>query len=332
MFYWKEPEKDQVNKEQKRNGCGSSSRTSFTEVIRLTTKKPLRVGQLLEKNIKWLFPLPTGLFIFLMMIFPVLYTFYVSLTDWDMISGGMISFIGLDNYVNLLKEPRFFNAVKLTLYFTLIAVGVEVILGVLIALILNRDFRGKNLVKLILLLPMVATPVAIGLAWTLFYEPTIGLGNYGLKLLGLPPSQWLGSKMMVIPSLALVDIWEWTPMITLIVLAGLAGLPQESFEAAIVDGATRLQIIRYVTLPLLRPTILIALVLRSIDALKTFDIIYVMTTGGPGFASETLNIFAYNLSFNYFRFGAASAALVALFTLVLACNLVVLWMRKTYEL
>ncbi|HBL36771.1 MAG TPA: sugar ABC transporter permease [Firmicutes bacterium] len=267
-----------------------------------------------------------------MMIFPVLYTFYVSLTDWDMISGGLISFIGLDNYINLLKDPRFFNAVKLTLYFTVLAVGVEVILGVFIALVLNRDFRGKNIVKLFLLLPMVATPVAIGLAWTLFYEPTIGLGNYGLKLLGLPPSQWLGSKAMVIPALALVDIWEWTPMITLIVLAGLASLPQESFEAAFVDGASRFQIIRYVTLPLLRPTILIALILRCIDALKTFDIIYVMTTGGPGFASETLNIYAYNLSFNYFRFGAASAALVALFTLVLACNLIVLWMRKTYEM
>ena len=279
-----------------------------------------------------MFPLPTGLFIFLMMIFPVLYTFYVSLTDWDMISGGRISFIGLDNYVNLLKEPRFFNSIKLTLYFTIMAVGIEVVLGVAIALILNRDFRGKNLVKLILLLPMVATPVAIGLAWTLFYEPTIGLGNYALKLLGLPASQWLGSSKMVIPSLALVDIWEWTPMITLIVLAGLASLPQEAFEAALVDGATPLQIIRDVTLPLLRPTILIALVLRCIDALKTFDIIYVMTTGGPGFASETLNIYAYNLSFNYFRFGAASAALVALFTLVLACNLLVLWMRKTYEL
>ncbi len=296
------------------------------------SKKPFRVNQLIEKNIKWIFPLPTVLFIFLMMIFPLIYTFYVSLTDWDMISGGQISFIGLDNYVSLFKEPRFFNAVKLTLYFTILAVGVEVILGVAIALILNRDFRGKNLVKLMLLLPMVATPVAIGLAWTLFYEPTIGLGNYALQLLGLPPSAWLGSSKMVIPSLALVDIWEWTPMITLIVLAGLAGLPLETFEAAVVDGASRLQIIRHVTLPLLRPTILIALVLRCIDALKTFDIIYVMTTGGPGFASETLNIYSYNLSFNYFRFGAASAALVALFTLVLGCSVLVLWMRKTYEL
>jgi multiple sugar transport system permease protein len=298
----------------------------------LFSKKPFRVNQLIEKNIKWIFPLPTVLFIFLMMIFPLIYTFYVSLTDWDMISGGQISFIGLDNYVSLFKEPRFFNAVKLTLYFTILAVGVEVVLGVAIALILNRDFRGKNLVKLMLLLPMVATPVAIGLAWTLFYEPTIGLGNYALQLLGLPPSAWLGSSKMVIPSLALVDIWEWTPMITLIVLAGLAGLPLETFEAAVVDGASRLQIIRHVTLPLLRPTILIALVLRCIDALKTFDIIYVMTTGGPGFASETLNIYSYNLSFNYFRFGAASAALVALFTLVLGCSVLVLWMRKTYEL
>lgn len=285
----------------------------------------------MEKNIKWIFPLPAAVFILVMMVFPILYTFFVSFTDWNMSSGGTANFIGLGNYVAMFQEPRFYNAFWLTLYFTVLAVSVETVLGVIIALILDREFRGKNLAKLILLLPMVATPVAVGLCWTLFYEPTIGLGNYALKLLGLPTSKWLASKLAVIPSLALVDIWQWTPMISLIVMAGLASLPTEPYEAALVDGATRWQTLRRITLPLLRPTILIAMVLRSIDALKTYDIIYVMTAGGPGFASETLNIYAYNLGFGYFRFGAASSALVALFAIVLGFSLVVLKIRKTYD-
>ena len=289
------------------------------------------MNRFIERNLKWIFPLPAVLFVLLMMVFPIIYTFYVSFNNWDMISGGTMSFIGLQNYIDMLREPRFYNAVGLTLYFTVLAVSVETVLGVAIALILNRDFIGKNLAKFFLLLPMVATPVAIGLAWTLFYEPTIGLGNYALKMLGLPVSKWLASDLTVIPSLALVDIWEWTPMIALIVMAGLAGISTEPYEAAVVDGASPFQILRRVTLPLLSPTILIAVVLRSIDALKTFDIIYVMTTGGPGFASETLNLYAYNLSFNYFRFGAASSALVALFAIVLGCSVFVLWTRKSSE-
>ncbi|HEX3045795.1 MAG TPA: sugar ABC transporter permease [Bacillota bacterium] len=291
----------------------------------------MKISGFIERNVKWLFPLPAVIFILVMMVFPILYTFFVSFTDWNMSSGGTINFIGLGNYVAMFQEPRFYNAFWLTLYFTILAVGVETVLGVIIALILDREFRGKNLAKLILLLPMVATPVAVGLSWTLFYEPTIGLGNYALKLLGLPTSKWLASNFAVIPSLALVDIWQWTPMISLIVMAGLAGLPTEPYEAALVDGATPLQTLRRVTLPLLRPTILIAVVLRSIDALKTYDIIYVMTAGGPGFASETLNIYAYNLGFGYFRFGAASSALVALFAIVLGFSLIVLKIRKTYD-
>ena len=280
---------------------------------------------------KWLFPLPAAIFIISMTAFPVAYTIWVSLTDWSMTSAGEAHFVGLKNYVALFSDARFFNSVKLTLYFTILSVSVETVLGVAIALILNRELKGKNLAKGILLLPMVATPVAIGLAWTLFYEPTIGLGNYALQLLGLPASKWLASTTSVIPALAIVDIWEWTPMVTLIVLAGLAALPHDPYEAAMVDGANNWQVFRYITLPLLTPTILVAVVLRGIDAFKTFDIIYTMTSGGPGFASETLNIYAYNLGFGYFKFGAASSALVALLALVLGSSLLVLWMRKSWE-
>ncbi len=289
------------------------------------------MNRFIERNIHWIFPLPAVIFVVAMMGFPILYTLWVSMTDWSMASGGEAHFVGLANYLALFSDDRFYNATWLTFYFTILAVGVETVLGVAIALVLNREFRGKNFAKTILLLPMVATPVAIGLAWTLFYEPTIGLGNYVLKMFGLPASTWLASKSMVIPALAIVDIWEWTPMVTLIVLAGLAALPTDPFEAAEVDGASSWQIFRYVTLPLLTPTILVAVILRSIDAFKTFDIIYTMTAGGPGFASETLNIYGYNLAFGYFRFGAASSILVALLALVLGFNLLIILARRRWE-
>jgi multiple sugar transport system permease protein len=289
------------------------------------------LNRFIERNIVWIFPLPATIFILIMMAFPVLYTIWVSFTDWSVSSGGDINFVGLKNYVDLFQDPRFYNAVKMTFYFTILAVGVETVLGVAIALILNREFWGKGIAKTILLLPMVATPVAIGLAWTLFYEPTIGLANYTLKGMGFEGSNWLASKDMVIPALAIVDIWEWTPMVALIVLAGLASMPTEPFEAAKVDGATTIQTFRYITLPLLFPTILIAIVLRSIDAFKTFDIIYTMTAGGPGFASETLNIYAYTLGFGYFKFGMASSALAALLAIVLGFSILTLWVRKMWE-
>lgn len=289
------------------------------------------MNRFIERNIVWIFPLPATIFILIMMAFPVLYTVWVSFTDWSVSSGGDINFIGLKNYADLFEEPRFYNSVKMTFYFTTLAVGVETVLGIAIALILNREFWGKGIAKTILLLPMVATPVAIGLAWTLFYEPTIGLANYTLKGMGFEGSNWLASKDMVIPALAIVDIWEWTPMVALIVLAGLASMPTEPFEAAKVDGATTIQTFRYITLPLLYPTILIAIVLRSIDAFKTFDIIYTMTAGGPGFASETLNIYAYTLGFGYFKFGMASSALAALLAIVLGFSILTLWVRKMWE-
>lgn len=291
----------------------------------------MTMSRFVEKNLRWVFPLPAALFVLVMMIFPIVFTIYLSLNDWNMLSGGAITFVGLRNYAEMLANKRFWSAVIRTIYFTVLAVGLETILGVAVALVLERKFVGKGVAKLILLLPMVTTPVAIGLAWTLFYEPTIGLANYVLRTFGLPASNWIASNTAVIPSLAVVDIWEWTPMIALISMAGLASLPAEPFESAMVDGASAFQRLRHITLPLLGSTIIVAIVLRGIEGLKTFDIIYVMTAGGPGQASETLNIYSYNLSFNYFRFGAASATLIALFLLVLGSTLAMLRLRKTYD-
>jgi len=287
------------------------------------------VSRWIERRLKWVFPLPAVIFILVMMAFPIAYTFYISLTEWSMSAVTPPKFVGLANYVKLLgADPRFLKAVLRTFYFTMLAIAGETILGVTLALLLNRDFPGKNLVKTLFLLPMVATPVAIGMVWLLMYEPTIGFMNYFLHVLHIPPQPWLALEKSALPSLVLVDVWQWTPMIALIVLAGLASLPADPFEAAEVDGANPAQILWHVTLPMLRPTIGVAVILRSIDALKTFDIIYSMTLGGPNYSTETLNLYGYTLGFSYFKLGAASSLLMIFFAIVLGVVIFLNWARK----
>jgi len=285
-----------------------------------------------ERNLRILFPLPAIIFIALLMVFPVLYTLYLSFTNWNLTSGMPAEFVGLRSYLRVLAEPRFLHALGRTFAFTVFAVGIEAFLGVAIAIILNRAFVGKSIAKLLLLLPLVATPVAVGIVFNLFYDPTIGLLNFALNALGLPQGRWVSSENTVLMSLVLVDVWQWTPMITLIVLAGLAGLSEEPTEAARVDGASERQILRYVTIPMVMPVILTAMILRLIDALKTFDIIFAMTGGGPGYASETLNIMGFKYSFEYFRMGQASVILVVLFLVVLLCSLGIMKLRTASEL
>ena len=284
-----------------------------------------------ERNLQILFPLPAVVFIGLLMVFPILYTLYLSFTNWNLTSGMEPSFVGINSYLRVFSEPRFLHALGRTFTFTVFAVAIEVVLGVAIALILNRAFVGRSVAKLLLLLPLVATPIAVGIVFNLFYDPTIGLLNFALHALGLPQGRWVSSENSVIASLVLVDVWQWTPMITLIVLAGLAGLSEEPAEAARVDGASDWQILRFVTIPMVMPVILTAMILRLIDALKTFDIIFAMTGGGPGYASETLNIMGFKYSFEYFRMGQSSVILVALFLVVLLCSLGIMKLRASSE-
>jgi multiple sugar transport system permease protein len=282
----------------------------------------------IEKNIKWIYTMPAVLFVAVMMVFPVGYTLWLSFHEWDMSNVTPPLWVALENYKALFADELFRESVWLTFYFTVVAVLIETVLGILLALLMNQHFVGKGLVKTLFLLPMVATPVAVGLVWVLIYEPNIGIANMFLQALGLPPQEWLASPELVMPSLILVDIWEWTPMIALIVLAGLVSLPKDPYEAAIVDGANKFQVFWHITLPLLKPTIYSAVLLRLIDALKTFDIIYATTQGGPGTASQTLNIYGYVLGFQYFKIGQASALLMIFFAIVLALSVLMIVFRK----
>ena len=282
-----------------------------------------------EEHPVLVFTLPAVIVVFVLMVFPVFYTVYMSLHSWFASSLTAPEFIGLQNFKRAFtQDERFRNAIWLTIYFTVLATALQLVLGVALALLLNRPFRGKGFFRSIFLMPMVATPVAIALVWMMMYNPTLGVMNYLVGLVGLGPYKWVSDVRFVIPALAVVDTWEWTPLITLITLAGLATLPLEPYESALMDGATPTQMFWRITLPLLRPTIIVALLFRSIDCLKTFDIIYVMTAGGPGFASETLNVYTFQVGLFYFHIGYACSLLVILFALVLGVSLVLIKVRR----
>lgn len=281
-----------------------------------------------NRNLKWIYVLPALLFVLLMMVLPVLYTVRLSFFEWSMSAVSPPVFVGFANYAALFKDERFWDATVNTFYFTIVALAIEVTLGLAVALLLNRKFKGKNVAKTVMLLPMVATPVAMGMVWMLMYEPSIGAANMLLKAIGLEPQLFLASMTQVIPSLILVDVWQWTPMVSLILLAGLSTLPTDPYESADVDGANAWQKFIHITLPLLMPTIIIATMLRLIDVLKTYDIIYATTQGGPNLKSETLNIYGYVLGFQYFKFGYASALLVVFFLIVLALTLLLIMFRN----
>jgi len=259
-------------------------------------------------------------------VFPWLFTLWMSAFEWKI--GGTPHFVGFDNYTGLFTNRRFLEAVVRTFYFTALAVIVPLILGTIAAMIFHREFKYRGILRGVFIMPMMATPVAVALVWTMMFHPQQGVLNYLLSLVGLPPSQWVYSPTLVIPSLVLVEVWHWTPLIMLIVLGGMAALPTEPYESARLDGASEWQLFRYITLPLVAPFLFVAGVIRTIDALKTFDTIYVITSGGPGTASETINLYLYLQAFAFYNIGNASAVVVVFFAIILALALLLLHVRQ----
>src|SRR5690606_30176661 len=199
------------------------------------------------------------------------------------------------------------------------------------ALVFDARFPLRGFLRGIFVMPMMATPVAIALVWTMMFHPQLGVLNYLLSLVGIPAQEWIFNPDTVIPSLVAVETWQWTPLVMLIVLGGLASVPREPFESAEIDGANAWQQFRYLTLPMIAPFIMVATIIRTIDALKSFDIIYAMTQGGPGTASETINIYLYNTAFAYYKIGYSSAMVIVFFVLIIVMSMVLLMVRQRMQ-
>lgn len=278
-----------------------------------------------------LFVLPALLLTLVVIAFPLGYTLYQSMTNWVITSPNPPKFIGLANYAELLQDARAMQSLGRTLLITVCSVSLQMVLGVAMALVMNKHFFGRGLFRTLALFPVVATPVAISLIFVTMMNPQTGVLNHFLTSLGLNAQQWIYAEKSVLPALILVDTWQWTPFVMLIALAGLATLPSEPYEAAKIDGANAWQTFWGITLPMLMPSLFVALLFRAIDTLKLFDTIYAMTQGGPGTASETINLYLYTLSFNYFRMGYASSMVIALLVLVLGITLLLIRARKLAE-
>jgi multiple sugar transport system permease protein len=284
-----------------------------------------------NRHRKWLFAAPAMIFVGLLIAVPLAWTVYLSLTDAQGSVRAESRFVGIANYLKVFGDTeRFWPAVLRTFTFTGGAVAAEMLLGMGIALLLWRPFKGEKWVRVAILLPLVATPVAVGMMWRLIFDPNIGFANQFLSWFGIPSQPWLSGQTTALPTLIFVDVWQWTPMIVLILLAGLTSLSEEPDEAARIDGANSWQRFRFVTLPLLRSTVIVAIVLRGIDALKTFDILY--ATKGKGGGSfhevETLNVYAFGLSFDYNDYGIASTVLILFFLLIIALMWMITYRRK----
>jgi multiple sugar transport system permease protein len=283
---------------------------------------------------KWLFAAPAMAFVAVLIIFPVAWTGYLSLTDAEGSVRAESEFIGFQNYLDVLSDTdRFWPAVWRTVFFTGVVLLVEVVLGMAIALLLWRPFRGEKWVRVAILLPLVATPVAVGMMWRLIFDPNIGMANQLLSYVGIGPQPWLSGQGSALPTTMFIDIWQWTPMVVLILLAGLTSLSDEPQEAALIDGASTWQRFRHVTLPLLMPTVIVAILLRGIDALKTFDILYATKgRGGGSFHEvETLNVYAYGLSFDYNDYGVSSTVLIIFFLIIIGVMWALTYRKKGLE-
>jgi len=281
-----------------------------------------------ERHLYTLMIMPAALALLIIIAFPIAYSVWMALHEFSMGATAPPCYLGAANYVQLLHDKRFQAAVPRTFYFTALGVAGPILIGTVAALAFTRNYVGRGVLRTIFTLPMMATPVSIALIWQMMFHPQLGVLNYLLSLVKIPPQKWVFASNTVIPSLAMVETWQWTPFVMLIILGGLASLPEEPFEAARIDGASFLQVLRYITLPLLWPYIMVAIVLRSIDALKSFDIIYVITQGGPGTASETINIFLYLQAFAFYNVGFASAVVVVFFLIIMAMSIILLFVRR----
>jgi multiple sugar transport system permease protein len=274
----------------------------------------------------WPFVLPALIVILAVILFPWAFTIVMSLQEWKL--GEGVSFVGLANYARLPKDARFLESFGITMWYTALSVVIPVFVGTAAAVVFNEKFLGRGVLRAVFIMPMMATPVAIALVWTMMFHPQLGVLNYLLSLVGIGPQLWVFHPSSVIPSLVMVETWQWSPLVMLIVLGGLAAIPTEPYESALIDGATRWQLLRYITLPMVAPFIMVAALIRTIDAVKSFDIIWAITQGGPGNASETINLYLYSVAFVYYDIGYGSAIAVVFFFLVVALSGLMVFLRK----
>ena len=289
-----------------------------------------------SKKRKWtgfLLILPLLVLFLGLTIYPLIYMIYMSFHQYSLASWEEPRFIGWENYREILKDHTASSSVSFTLFLLLTAVPLEILLGIGIAFLI-RDVWGERALRSSLLIPMTIPPVVASIAWKMLYNYEFGPMNYFLSIFGFPKVSWLGSQFFARLGVLLIDVWQWTPFIFLVIYAGLQSIPRDVVEASLVDGASGWSAMRHIELPLLRPLIWVILIIRVIDVLKLFDIVYMVTFGGPGSATHSYSFYIYKVGISFgWDVGYASAlSVILLLVVTVLTNLLIRFLRLSETL
>lgn len=270
-----------------------------------------------NKKMHRAFVLPAMFVMIAIMIVPMIFAVYIMFHDVNLMeNSGRFVWAGLGNFKSMIADERVKNAVFVSIKFLIGTLTLEVILGIAISAFLDRKFKFKGVIRALVIIPMFMTPVVSGLIWRAFFDANAGIISYLFKLITGKGLDMLGDVTLALWALVIVDVWQWTPFMILLIMASLDGLDEDVMEAAKIDGANELQTIFRIKIPMIKSTILMAAVIRAIDCLKAFDVIYIMTKGGPGTSTETLNMYSYVVGFNWYKIGYATA-ISFVFTMVI---------------
>ena len=284
----------------------------------IPARKTARLGSVLERwterHLLVLMLAPAMLILAGLTIFPTIYMFIAAFQKISPDPSIPREFVGVDNFVRMATDPLFLNSLGNTVIFTVSAVTIELLLGLGLALLFDKYIRRFNFLKTILMMPMMLPPIAIAFTWKLIYQPQFGVLNELMFQLGLRPQAWAGDVKLAMISIIIADVWQWTPFMFLLMLAGLASLPEEPYEAAELDGASAWRQFWDLTLYFLKPVIAIALLLRIMDAIRLFDLVFILTVGGPAGVTETLSFYIFKVAFTFVDIGYAAA--ISFFVLV----------------
>lgn len=271
-----------------------------------------------------IFLAPAVTVMLLITVYPFVYTLILSFQDWNLAAFRDPRFVGLDNYLRFLTDPDIRQALRVTALYVTACVGLELVLGMAIAFLFDTGFKGEPVIRSLLLLPMVMSSVVVGLIWRWIFNAELGVLNHFVVSLGLPPQTWLTDPNLALASVVLADVWQWTPLVFLVCLAGLKAVPTETLESARLDGASWWQTQWYVCLPAIKPIILTVLLLRTIDCLRFVDKIFVMTYGGPAGTTSVLGFHIYLKGFKFFQMGLTAAyALIYMALIILLARLLI---------
>jgi len=310
------------------------AQTNAEPIAQVTPRGAGGRRQMSDRRIVQLFILPTIILLILMNIFPLIYSLYLSFTNYSVISTDPPQWVGIQNYVDILSDTDFWRNFGITGTYALASVTLQTVIGFVLALLLRTKFRGSGIITTMILVPMMLSPIVVAVFWRLIFNPSYGILNPLLGFTNINTSpEWLGEPGLALLAIVIVDVWMWSPFVMLLCLAGLSAIPEYLYEAAAIDRAGGLFVFFRITLPQVLPLLLIAVLFRTIEAFKQFDLVQGLTAGGPGDATETVSVQLYQLAFQgQFNTGLSSAlAYIVLIVIIAISNLYIRALNRARE-